>query len=264
MSDARAFTVADARRIGQGSSHLDADPTYARRLVRRISPYVSWFVATRTPFSADAVTSMSIGAGVAGGLLVAVGSLAADIAAILLLQVAYLLDVADGEVARIRGTAGRRGTYLDLIGHFLQNRALYAGAALSLVATSGGQTWAVGVGLVTMGFSIPFGLYARNHVLRAGDAGGHPDHGPHLAVRRPDGLDLIAWSGWAYRRVNFLWNYPASMNVFCLALLADAVRAAAGAATPLAVPVAIALFGPSLAIKQTAHAVRLLRTSDWR
>src|SRR3954447_10672119 len=124
MPDPQRLTLEEARRLGQGSAHLDADPTYARRLIRRISPYVSWFVATRTGLSADAITTLSIVSGIAGGLLVAgdvQGPLTpvTDLAAVVLLQLASLLDVADGEVARIRGTAGRRGTYLDLIGHFL-------------------------------------------------------------------------------------------------------------------------------------------------
>jgi hypothetical protein len=46
-------------------------------------------------------------------------------------------------------------------------------------------------------------------------------------------------------------------------LLADTVRFAAGAGTALAVPILIALFGPSLAAKQVAHAVLLLRRRDW-
>lgn len=258
----RVLSMVEARRLGQGSAHLDADPTYARRFVRRVSPYVSWFVAARTPLSADAVTTLSILSGIAGGLLVAPGSIATNLGALVLLQAAYVLDVADGEVARIRGTASRRGTYLDLIGHFLQNRALYAGASLSLVAFADGATWAILVGLLVMGFSVPFGLYARNHVLRTGDDE-HPDHAVRIRAERPVGPGVGSWLAWSYRRLSFLWNYPASMNLFCLALAIDIALALLRLPSPAAVPFLIAVFGVTLAAKQTAHALRLLARTDW-
>lgn len=264
MTGRPRLTVAEAKQLGQGSAHLDADPTYARWIVRRISPYLSWFLAVRTPMSADAVTLLSIGSGVVGGLLVAPGLALTNLLALVLLQVAYLLDVADGEVARIRGTAGRRGTYLDLIGHVLQNRALYAGAAFSLVWTSGGAAWAIALGFLTLGLATPFGHYARLNVLGAAAGGGHPDHGPRTTAARPATGGLRAWGGWLYRRVSFLWNYPASMNLFSLALIVDIARMLAGASGALAVPLLIAVFGPTMALKHVAHAIRLLAPANWR
>jgi hypothetical protein len=95
---------------------------------------------------------------------------------------------------------------------------------------------------------------------------GHPDHAPRIRVARPTTRDPRPWLVWAYRRIAFIWNYPASMNLFCVALAIDAVRAIGGGAGTgaLAVPVLIAIFGPTLAAKQVAHAIRLLRPSDWR
>jgi phosphatidylglycerophosphate synthase len=262
MADAR-ITFEAARELAQRNVHLDADPTYARLFLRRVSPYVSWFLAAYTSLSADAVTVMSIACGIAGGLAVAGGPPGWSIVAIVLLQLAYLLDVADGEVARIRGTAGRRGTYLDLIGHFLQNRALYIGAGWSLIEVTGRETWAIVVALLAVGFSMPFGLYARNQVMREASSG-HPDHGVRVRVTRPTSGDPRRWIAWAYRRIAFIWNYPAFMNLFCLALAIDVVRSVLGDIGALAVPVLIAIFGPTLAAKQVAHAIRLLRPSDWQ
>jgi hypothetical protein len=264
MAEAVRLTLGEARRLGQGSAHLDADPTYARWIARRISPYASWAICRYTGLSADAVTVASITSGILGGLIVAVGGLASAVVAILLLQLAYLLDVVDGEVARIRGTAGRRGTYLDLIGHFLQNRALYAGAGWLLISRSGDAWWAIVITMAALGLSVPFGHYARIHVLRDTAGGENPDHGPRVAVGRPTQLTPRAVAVWAYRRVSFIWNYPAAMNLFCVALLVDVGRGIAGAPEALAVPATFAVFGPTLALKQVGHALRLLRSTDWR
>ena len=256
------LTLAEARRRGQGSAHLDADPTYARLILRRISPVISWAAVRYTGLGADAITSLSIGLGVLGGLLVALGTPVSALAAVVLLQSACLLDIVDGEVARIRGTASRRGTYLDLIGHFLQNRALYAGAGLSLVWVTGGAWWALAAAFLALGFAVPFGHYAALQA-RGGTAAGNPDHGPRVAVARPRGTNPVAWLAWLYRRAAFLWAYPASMNAFCVAILVDLARAGAGDPRPLAVPGLLAIFGPTLALKQLANALRLLRTGPW-
>lgn len=261
---ARGLTLDEARAIGQGSAHLDADATYARVFVRKISPYVSWLIATRTPLSADAVTATSIIAGTSGGLLCAVGEPLTALVAVVLLQFAYLLDVADGEVARIRGTAGLRGTYLDLIGHFIQNRALFLGAGWTLITVTGTAPWAIVAVALAMGFSVPFGYYARLHVTQGG--GGPQQHPEHAARTRHGSrppLSDPALVKWLYARVAFIWNYPASMNVFSLALLVDVLRGALGSPAPLAVPAAIAVFGATLALKQVVHAIRLLRREAW-
>ena len=158
------------------------------------------------------------------------------------------------------GSAGKRGTYLDLIGHVLQNRALYAGATVSLLAVTDRAPWAIATGLVTLAFAMPFGHYARMQI--AGTPAENPEHGARQAVR-PAGPGMLGAVRQVYRRLSFLWNYPASMNLFCLALLLDVVRFASGATGALAIPILLVLFGPSLALKQILHAVLLLRRRNW-
>ena len=73
----------------------------------------------------------------------------------------------------------------------------------------------------------------------------------------------MAWAGWAYRRVAFLWNYPASMNLFCIAAVVDAIRLASGASSPLALPIFAGAFAATVAAKQVANAIRLLHRPLW-
>ncbi len=252
------MSVPEVRRRGQGDAHLALDPTYSRLVMRRISPWLTWLLVNATPLSADAVTALAIVSGIAAAALVVVPATATYLLAVLLLQLAYLLDTADGEVARVRGTAGNRGTYLDLIGHFLQNRALYGAAGYVLIVASGYAPWAIAVALLAIGFASPFGEQARLQVLGRGSG----EAGPHGRVTAPPlstVRSVAALPLWAYRRIAFLWNYPASMNLFCAALLADAARFAADpVAAPLVLPAFAAVFSVTLALKQVANALRLL------
>jgi len=227
-----------------------------------VSPWVTYAVVRFSSLSADAITVMSISAGIGGGLLTAFPSLTTNLVAIALLQLAYLLDVVDGEVARARGTSGKRGTYLDLVGHFLQNRALYAGSTFALIVVTGYAWWSIAVALVGIAFASAFGEQARNQVLGRTDSasphGGRSDHGSAPATSV--GGRLYA----AYRRAAFLWNYPASMNLFCIALAADTTRFALEAtADGFILPWFAGTFAVTLALKQLINAARQLSPAVW-
>lgn len=261
MGGPSALTVDRVRDLGQRHVHLDADPTYARVFVRRISPFLTWAIVRFTGLSADAVTGLAITSGVVGGLLAAVPSIGSNIAAILLLQVAYLLDVSDGEVARVRGTSGRRGTYLDLIGHVVQNRALYGASTYVLIVVSGYAWWAIAVAMAGVAFASPFGEQARAQVLGHAAASGAHTRATPTAGTRPSAAGRLYR---AYRAVAFIWDYPASMNLFCVALAGDAIRFAIdGGAEPLVLPAFAGAFAITLFLKQITNALRLLSPRLW-
>jgi phosphatidylglycerophosphate synthase len=251
------------RERGQGDPHLLADPTYGRVFARRVSPGLTWAIVNFSPLSADAVTALAILSGVAGGLLTAIPGPFTNLLAVALLQLAYLLDVSDGEVARVRGTSGRRGTYLDLIGHFIQNRVLYGAAGYVLMKATSFAPWAVGVGLAGVAFASPFGEQARLHVLGR-PADGETAHGRLAVPSYAAAHTTRARVYWIYRRLAFMWNYPASMNLFCLALLADAVRYALDpTAGALVLPAFVAIFATTLTLKQLVNAMRILNRDHW-
>jgi phosphatidylglycerophosphate synthase len=261
----RDLTVSEARRRGQTSAHLDADPTYAKLFVRRVSPLVSWAVVRFTSLSADAVTTLAIVSGVGGALLLLPGTPAGNLAAVALLQLAYLFDVADGEVARIRGTASLRGTYLDLIGHVLQNRVLYGVVGFLLIRASDSAWWAVLIALAGVAFAAPFGAQARMQVTGSRSGASEVAHARVEVEGRSPGRSILGLAWWLYRRLAFLWNYPAAMNAFCLFVLVDTARMVLGASRDQASLVSFgAVFLATLATKQLLNAVRLLRRDLWR
>lgn len=258
MSRDLPLSLGELRRRGQQDPHLQADSTYAH-VLRRVSPLISGAIVNYTSWSADSVTVMGIVIGVLGAAAIPLGLPATNVVAVVLLQAAFLLDVADGEVARIRGTAGPRGKYLDLIGHVLQNRALFAAGGIVLISTTGAALWGVAVALLAQGLATPFGFYARLYVAGTSE-GPDPDHPVGSGAMRAEGGGLMA----VYRRVSFLWNVPASTNLFCVALLADAIAEGAAITTgPIVLPVFFAVFGSTLGLKQLASSIWLARRSSW-
>jgi hypothetical protein len=108
-------TIAELRRICQ------ADKLQRSRGLTRLNRFVSiyaTFVALALGVSANALTVLSILAGVVGAVLLAWPAYEANLGGVTLLYVSFLLDQVDGEVARYHRTTVT-GAYLDEIRHIV-------------------------------------------------------------------------------------------------------------------------------------------------
>ncbi|MEO8273797.1 MAG: CDP-alcohol phosphatidyltransferase family protein [Chloroflexota bacterium] len=254
------LTRAEARLRGRATA---PQGTWALLATRHISPWVSWATVRFTSLSADAVTVLSIVSGLGAAALVLLANPVAYTFAVLLLQLAYVFDCADGEVARMRGTAGRRGQYLDLIGHVIQNRALYAASSVVLLRFADGAPWALAIAFAGVALASPYGEQSKAQVL--GNTIGLPgEHGGGPRGALPAGNSPGARAYRLYRRVAFLWEYPAAMNSFCAAILLDiGWMVMVPAAGSVVLPLFTAGFLGTLALKQTVNAIRLLDRRIW-
>lgn len=121
-----------------GSPLPEIGNVLARRIGRPSAIYGTW-LAVRFGISANAITSLSLIAGLAGAAMIGSGSRTAFIAGVIGLIVSYWLDHVDGQVARWRGTASLSGVYFDYLLHYALNLAV--------------------------GFAIGFGLTMRGELL---------------------------------------------------------------------------------------------------
>lgn len=123
---------AEIRRIAQPPGIMDrrSGEHWAGRLyMRRLSPYGTWLLV-RTPITPNVTTGLMIVAGVAGGVVLALGGLWSAVVAALLIQLYLLLDCSDGELARLTGRTSIVGVYLDRVGHYLAEAALLVGLGI--------------------------------------------------------------------------------------------------------------------------------------
>jgi phosphatidylglycerophosphate synthase len=104
-------------------SRRNAEHWLARLLLRRISLPVTRELL-RTPVTANQLTGLMIVVGLLAAGAAATAGLAWALVAFLLVQVYFLLDLCDGEVARWRRSTSITGVYLDRVGHYLVEAAL--------------------------------------------------------------------------------------------------------------------------------------------
>ena len=77
----------------------------------------------------------------------------------------YLLDIADGSLARMTGTASRRGFYLDYVFHLLFKPAFLLSIGIGLYLCHGGGTWWLVIAVLSVPANWSASSSAVEHVL---------------------------------------------------------------------------------------------------
>lgn len=113
-------SVETIREVGQPPAirgRATAEHWSASLYWRRVSPHLTRrFLAMG--LTADAVTVGVILTGWMAALSLLIPSIAGPLLAAVFAQLQMLVDASDGEVARVRGTSGPRGIFLDKVAHY--------------------------------------------------------------------------------------------------------------------------------------------------
>ncbi|HSD79116.1 MAG TPA: CDP-alcohol phosphatidyltransferase family protein [Solirubrobacteraceae bacterium] len=129
IAELRAVTQPEST-LRRASAEHWAGPLY----MRRISPYATRLLL-RAGLSANGVTWLMIPSGVLAAACLTLPGLAGALGCVLFIQLQFLFDCSDGEVARWRRESSATGVYLDRIAHHVTDAALPA--ALGVRAAGG-------------------------------------------------------------------------------------------------------------------------------
>lgn len=135
-------TLAELELRCQKPDHRRVGNWLARRVARPLALYITWLIV---PFgiSAHAVTLAALCVAGLAAIAFAQGSLGMWIAGAALLQVWYLLDHVDGQIARYHGAASLDGAALDYLMHHLVPLLVALGLGFGLFRGSGNEAWLV-------------------------------------------------------------------------------------------------------------------------
>jgi phosphatidylglycerophosphate synthase len=107
-------------------SRRNAEHWLARLFLRKVSLRLTALLV-QTPVTANTLTGWMIVVGLgAAAVLALVGGGWGAVATFVLVQLYFILDLCDGEVARWRRATSILGVYLDRVGHYLVEAALLA------------------------------------------------------------------------------------------------------------------------------------------
>lgn len=123
-------------RVSLQGPRKTADAWYGKWVIRRVSIYVTWFLA-QLGLRANHVTLLSLMFALIGIANLAYGNFTIGI---LGLNFWYLLDHVDGEMARLRNESSLSGTFFDTVINFLIQPFTFLGLCVGLVQETGWQT----------------------------------------------------------------------------------------------------------------------------
>jgi|ERR1700722_7542462 phosphatidylglycerophosphate synthase len=218
-------SLAELRTGGQPPAVLARlnDEHWAGRLyMRKLSPYANWVFA-RLGLSPNMVTFGLILAGLGGGLATAFGGLGAAVIAAAAIQLHLLLDCADGELARWSGRTSAGGIFLDRVGHYLTDAALFTGLGIRSqghLTLSGG--W-VSAGLGTALLALIVKAETDSVVVARANAGLNGGHANEALAPRSSGLALARKLASALYVHRILQATELSLLIL-VAAIADTVR----------------------------------------
>ena len=110
-------SIKELKEIVQGD-RIKTHEWYGRNISRKISIYITW-ILLHTNISANQVSILMIIVGWIACMFFAVGTILFFIFGAFTLQVFWLLDNADGEIAVYKKETSLTGIYLDVISHYL-------------------------------------------------------------------------------------------------------------------------------------------------
>lgn len=132
MRDLTRMSMAELRAIAQPPAVMgrrNSEHWAGALYLRRLSIYITRGLLS-TGISANGVTWLMIGSGVAGAIVLVWPSWWAVLICAVAMQVQILFDCSDGEVARARSTTSPVGVYLDRLGHYLTEALLPIGVGV--------------------------------------------------------------------------------------------------------------------------------------
>ncbi len=150
-------SLAELEHRCQKPNHRRFGTWMARRVSRPLALRVTWLVLP-WGVSAHAVTLIAWLCALVAAAVFAVGTIDAWLAAAAMLQLWYLLDHVDGQLARWHGTASLDGVQLDYMMHHTVNVCVPLGVGYGLAAALDEPCWLAlglmwGLGLLVIGLS---------------------------------------------------------------------------------------------------------------
>ncbi|MDP2923632.1 MAG: CDP-alcohol phosphatidyltransferase family protein [Candidatus Omnitrophota bacterium] len=155
----------DLNAICQKKDYKTKGNWMARHITRDMALVLSWLLL-HTPITANQVTLFSLVAGGLGCVMFAHGSKVAMAVGAILLQLWYLLDHVDGQIARYRKQVTLTGVYFDYVSHYLIHIGIFFGIGYGIFASSGnlfyfimGITAGMGVTFLNLIYDVQYKAY---------------------------------------------------------------------------------------------------------
>ncbi len=211
----RTNSIAALRSVAQPREY---SPSHTDRPYRAVSIYLSVPLA-RVGATPNGITVAWIVVGLVGVTGLLADAWAVRVVAGLLLELSYLLDFVDGEVARLTNRRSNVGGFLDLLGHGVLKASLPLAVGAAAAAHTGHLVFAVagaiGAVAIVVGDALRFYAACTINDLSAGDLG-------HDAVPlRPRGRSRVTVGRLLFTAFDLSFESPGLYGLALLGAVTD-------------------------------------------
>jgi len=192
---------------------------YATYVVRHFSIYITK-ILLYTPITANQVSFLGVIVGVCGAFAIGYGTFQSGIVGVILLQIGFVFDCVDGEIARYHKQSSVNGIFIDFLGHRIVIPLIFLGAAFMIyMNTQNIYMLIVGI-LGAEASSSPLNTAKRN-VLMSLSNNSNLDHYDYKQLSRESKTKepKISSLSTAERFIKAIMFYPGSLNVISISVL---------------------------------------------
>ncbi len=195
-----------------------SDTWYGRCFARKISIYFT-IAFIKLGIRANVVTGMFLLSGIVAACLFAIGTKESILAGALMLQLWYILDHSDGEVARNNNETSLTGIYYDYIIHYIVHPMVFFGIGFGVSRAIGnvnylflGVAGAFAIMLLSLVSDLKDMVLFRAHIAYSGDEG-----------VKGSGKGERSFGRKIFSGGHLLCTFPVIMNLITIAAIVDFV-----------------------------------------
>ncbi len=193
------------------------DTWWGLNFARRISIYMTVFFV-RTGVHAMGVTTVFLLCGIASAAFFALGGRLNFFIGALLLQLWYILDHVDGEVARYFEESSLTGVYYDEVVHYIVHPAVLFGIGFGLLRTTGSRL------LLLLGAAAALGIVLLSVIMDLKKVVILEHRASSGTEKAPEGDGTErSFAARAFSAIHLACTFPAIMNVITVSVIIDLV-----------------------------------------
>lgn len=192
---------------------------YAKYVVRPFSIYITK-ILLYTPITANQVSFLSMIMGVCGAFAIGYGTFRSGVMGVILLQVSYILDCIDGEIARYHKQSSVNGIFIDFLGHRIVIPLIFFGAAFMIyMNTQNIYMLIVGI-LGAEASSSPLNTVKRNVIMSLSNQSNLDQYDyQQLSSKSATNENKNSSPSFAKRFMKAILFYPGNLNVISISVL---------------------------------------------
>lgn len=192
---------------------------YAKYVVRPFSIYITK-ILLYTPITANQVSFLGMIVGVCGAFAIGYGTFRSGVVGVILLQISYLLDCIDGEIARYHKQTSVNGIFIDFLGHRVLIPLIFLGTAFMIYMNTQ-NIYMLIVGIIgAEASSSPLNTAKRNVIISLSNQSNLDQYDyrqlSRKSIKKENGTSSLSILERYMKAVLF---YPGNLNVISISVL---------------------------------------------